>query len=249
MVTSTAQNDVFGELATGVQTLLSEHATFNVDRKAGLLQVTDLPERLDRVAVYLDAVQDRLQRQAQIDARIVEVELKDEKATGVDWSAVSTHLNSPPAPPAPRPAARPSLTGLRVTDAAKLLEALDAQGAVRTIASTRLLTLNNEPSIVRSEHVAFTVTPQIASDAVVTLSLSPIVAEPSVAEADMLARVADGETLVISGFMRDREVEERKTTASGRGTGWFGHGTVTVKKHVELIILLTPKIVPGAAAQ
>ena len=34
----------------GVQTLLSERATFNVDRKAGLLQVTDFPERLDRVA-------------------------------------------------------------------------------------------------------------------------------------------------------------------------------------------------------
>jgi type II secretory pathway component GspD/PulD (secretin) len=242
------QNDVFSELAAGVRTLLSEHATFNVDRKAGLLQVTDMPERLDRVAVYLDAVQDRLQRQAQIDARIVEVELNDEKAAGVDWTIVAAQLNAPPAPPAPRPAARPSLTGLRVTDSARLMELLAAQGKVQTIASTRLLTLNNEPSIVRTEHVAFTVTPQIASEAVVTLSLSPIVAEPSIAEADMLARVADGETLVISGFMRDRDVEERKTV-SGRGTGWFGRGTVTVKKHVELIILLTPRIIPGAAAQ
>ena len=52
-----------------MQTLLSERATFNVDRKAGLLQVTDFPERLDRVALYLDAVQDRVHRQVQIDAR------------------------------------------------------------------------------------------------------------------------------------------------------------------------------------
>ena len=51
--------------------------TFNVDRKAGLLQVTDFPERLDRVALYLDAVHDRVHRQVQIDARIVEVELND----------------------------------------------------------------------------------------------------------------------------------------------------------------------------
>ena len=60
--------------------------TFNVDRKAGLLQVTDFPERLDRVAVYLDAVQDRVHRQVQIDARVIEVELNDEKAIGVDWT-------------------------------------------------------------------------------------------------------------------------------------------------------------------
>ena len=42
-VTSTMHRDVFAELAKGVQTLLSERATFNVDRKAGLLQVTDFP--------------------------------------------------------------------------------------------------------------------------------------------------------------------------------------------------------------
>ena len=36
--------------------------TFNVDRKAGLLQVTDFPERLDRIGVYLDAVHDRVHR-------------------------------------------------------------------------------------------------------------------------------------------------------------------------------------------
>ena len=42
--------DVFEDLANGVRTLLTERATFNVDRKAGLLQVTDFPERLDRVA-------------------------------------------------------------------------------------------------------------------------------------------------------------------------------------------------------
>ena len=61
---------MFADLASGVKTLLSERATFNVDRKAGLLQVTDFPERLDRVAIYLDAVQDRVHRQVQIDARV-----------------------------------------------------------------------------------------------------------------------------------------------------------------------------------
>jgi type II secretory pathway component GspD/PulD (secretin) len=128
------------------------------------------------------------------------------------------------------------------------MELLAAQGKVATVASTRLLTLNNEPSIVRTETVAFSVTPQIASDAVLTLSLSPIVKAPAVAEADMLARVADGETLVISGFLHDRDVKERKTVG-GTTSGWFGRGTVVSHKRVELIILLTPKIVTGVSAQ
>ena len=106
-------------LATGVRTLLSEHATFNVDRKAGLLQVTDFPERLDRVSVYLDAVQDRVHRQVQIEARVIEVELNDEKAPGVDWSAVAARTGGRARPRAQRPPRRPSLTGLRVTDVAQ----------------------------------------------------------------------------------------------------------------------------------
>ena len=239
-VSTSAKSDVFADLAHGVQTLLSEHGSFNVDRKAGLLQVTDWPERLDRIAIYLDAVQDRVQRQAQIDARVVEVELKDEKATGIDWSVVSTDMAGMQTP-AQRAAARPALTGLRITDVGRLMTALATQGTVTTLASPRLLALNNEPAIIHLDAAAFSVTPQIGADSALTLSLSPIVHGPSMAEADMIARVADGETLVIWGFTRDRETRERKTV--GAGGGWFGRATIVTRRKVEMIILLTPRIV------
>ena len=58
----------------------------------------------------------------------------------------------------------------------------------------------------------------------------------------MVARVADGETIVIAGLGRDRETRERK--AVGMTGGWFGRATVVTKKHVELVVLLTPRIVP-----
>jgi type II secretory pathway component GspD/PulD (secretin) len=124
---------------------------------------------------------------------------------------------------------------------------LAEQGKVVTIASPRMLTMNNEPSIVRTDGLVFSVTPQIASDAIVTLSISPIVKVPIVAESDMLARVADGETLVISGFTRDRETRERRTV--GITGGWFGRGTVVTRKRVEMVILLTPRIVTGVTGQ
>jgi type II secretory pathway component GspD/PulD (secretin) len=244
-VSSSTKTDVFADLANGMRTLLSAHATFNVDRKAGLLQVTDFPEQLDRVSVYLDAVHDRVLRQVQIDARVIEVELNDEKAIGVDWNAIVADQVGEILP-GQRPAVRPSLTGLRVTDLAKLLASLAAQGTVSVLSSPRLLTLNNEPGIVRTDALTLSVTPQITPEAV-TLSVSPILKAPSIAEADMIARMVDGETLAISGFTRDRETRERKSV--GITGGWFGRATVVTRKRIELIILLTPRIVSGVAAQ
>jgi MSHA biogenesis protein MshL len=245
-VTSTTRTDVFEDLTKGVQTLLTERAAFNVDRKAGLLQVTDFPERLDRIAIYLDTVQDRVHRQVQIDARVIEVEPTDAKASGIDWAALAGKMSGAPTADMPM-ATRRTMNGLRVTDVGRLLTLLAEQGGVTVVASPRVLTLNNEPSIVRTDAMSFSVTPQISEDSIVTLSLTPIVTSPAIVEADLLARVADGETLVVSGFTRDREVREKK--AVGIGGGWFGRGTVVTHKRVELVILLTAKIVAGVAAQ
>ncbi|MBI3399948.1 MAG: hypothetical protein HY048_00900 [Acidobacteria bacterium] len=245
-VSGTTKTDVFGDLTSGVRSLLSPRATFNVDRKAGLLQVTDFPERLARVAIYLDAVQDRVHRQVQIDVRILEVEPTDTSAPGIDWMAVTAQLAGTAAAPGAAP--RPSLTGLRVTDATKLLALLGAQGKVSTVAIPRLLTLNNEPALVSTDAVALSVTPQVA-DGVVTLSVSPIVKPPATGQADLIARVAGGETLVLSGFTYTREVREKKTVANTTGSGWFGRGTIVVQKHVEMVILLTPRLVTGVGVQ
>ena len=263
-VASTIRTDVFAEITKGVQTLLSEHAMFNVDRKAGVLQVTDFPERLDRVAAYLDTVQDHVHRQVQIDARILEVELNDEKAQSLNWTALAQAGASAGA----ATVARPSLSGLRVTDVSRFMAALAAQGTVSLIADPHLLAMNNEPAIVRTTTesrpgdrkdgersslpaVTLSVTSQIGPDGIVMMSLSPIVAvrssgqgagsaEDQVHEADTLARVADGETIVVAGFSRQREVRERRN--AGVKGGWFGRATVVTNKRVELLILLTPKI-------
>jgi MSHA biogenesis protein MshL len=240
--TTATKGDLFDDLTNGVRTVLSERATFNVDRKAGLLQVTDFPERLDRVSLYLDAVQDRVHRQVQIEGRVIDVEPNDNKAAGVDWTAIAARLSGAAAG---TPPSRRAVSGMRVTDVARLLELIAEQGKVSVLATPRLRTLNNEPSIVRTDTLTFAVTPQIASDSVLTLSVTPMIKAPAI-ESDLIARVADGETLVVSGFTRDREIRERKNV--GISGGWFGRGTVVTHKRIETIILLTPTILGGAAA-
>ncbi len=205
-VTSTTRTDVFGDIAKGVRTLLSDRGTFNVDPKAGLVQVTDDPERLDRVGDYLDAVQDRIQRQVQIDARIVEIELSGEREQ-IDWDAID-----------------------RLTSLDQVLSALGAQGRVSIVASPRLVVLNNEAAIVRTEGLTLSVTPQIAPDAVITLSVTPIVSAPQGTQADTVARVADGKTMVFGGG------------SFGRSSAATRSGAVS-RKRVELVVLLTPRVV------
>ncbi len=243
-VSSTTKTDVFSDIEASARALLSEGATVTIDRKAGLLQASDYPERLDRVAAYLESVNERVSRQAEIDVRILEVELADEKAAGIDWNTVTAQL-TPPGGVGRTGAASGSRTGMRVADASRLVPLLEAQGKVTTIASPRLLTLNNEPALVRTGSVTFSVTPQISGDAYFTLSLTPVLRQPAIAETDMLARVADGETLVISGVGRDRETRERKS--AGISGGWFGRTTVVTRHRVELVILLTPRLVRAAA--
>jgi type II secretory pathway component GspD/PulD (secretin) len=262
-VAGTTATDVFAEIATGVRTLLSERATFSIDRKAGLLQVTDFPERLERVAFYLETVHDRVHRQLQIDVRVIEVELTDATAQTLDWAAlarfgVAAGADGPP---------RLNVNGLRITDVNQFIAGLYAQGRVSVIATPRVLALNNEPALVRAASespaaragerpqlgsVTLEVTPQISADGVITLSLSPIVtiqdadrdntppAVTAIRETDTVARMADGETLVLAGFTRDRETREQRN--SGIRGGWFGRSTVVTRKRVELVILLTPRI-------
>jgi len=218
-VTTSAKADVFGDITKGVPTILSDKGTFNVDRKAGLVQVTDTRDRLDRVAVYLDAVQDRVQRQVQIEVRVLEIALNDDKATALDWTAL-----------------RPT------RDADKLMAALNAQGTVKLLANPRVSVLNNEQGIVKTDSITLSITPQISPDGIVTLGLTPLVAAPDTLRADMVARVADGDTVVIAGVGRDRETKERKN--AGFSGGWFGRSTVVTRKHIELVVLLTPRIVP-----
>jgi type II secretory pathway component GspD/PulD (secretin) len=95
--------------------------------------------------------------------------------------------------------------------------------------------------------LSFSVTPQIASDSVITLSVSPILKAPSIAETDVIARVGSGETLVLSGWSRDRETRERKNV--GIAGGWFGRSTVVTRHRIELVILITPRILPSPVVE
>ena len=224
-VSSVDHANLYDELAAGMTTLLSPDGRFNLDRKAALLQVTDYPDRLDQVRLYVEAVEQRATRQVDLQAWVVEVALDASHAAGLDWSGV-----------AGRSSGGVTVTG---TSARALLSALAGQGAVNVLATPRVSAMNNEPAVMRADGITLTVTPQIAADGFVQMSITPSVADrddappaggaaprPGVREADTFVRVRAGETVVISGLMRQRGAAR-----------------------TDLVVILTPTLVAAAAAE
>ena len=195
---TSVDSDLFDEIDSGVKALLSSTGRSHVDRKAGLVHVTDLADRLDRVAAYLEAVHVRVTRQVRLDVRVFEVSLAE--GHGIDWGAVSSRTGA-----AVR-AAGPGIAtaGIPAGELEALVKAIAEQGAVRMIAAPQTFAMNNEPAVMRAgindvyftaaaargdthvpatraraaaEGLTLTVTPHIGADGIVQLSVAPTWAE------------------------------------------------------------------------
>ena len=126
---------------------------------------------------------------------------------------------------------------------------------------------NTEPQAI-TEGIVLSVTPQIAADGAINMNISPTITERtgqaksrlgdtvpilSVRETDTLARVHDGETIVIAGLVDQRvRPEVRKVPFFGDlpGVGAIFRGEKTSRRRTHLIILLTPTVMtPARIAQ
>lgn len=259
----TADGDAFADVAQGIRTLLSADGRFSVDRKAGVVQVTDDVERLDRVAIYIESVERRLRRQVEIQARVIEVTLTDPASAAVNWEAAIESARS----------TTPS--GAVVLDFSAFMTALAQQGTVAILASPRITALHNEPALMRvgiqdvtferqggSERAtamldgfSLAVVPSISADGVVIMNVSPSVSQRTgevrsrekqripvlaVDEISTAVRLRDGETLVLPGLRRERE---QSVAATGRGLGSLFKREETRKTSSEVAVLLTPKVI------
>ncbi len=293
-VSGTESVDLFEELATGIQNLLSEGGKFNLDRKAALLQVIDFPDVLQRVEFYLESVMRRVQRQVLIEAKVVEVELRDQFSAGINWSLIlgSRTGNNVTLSQSLAPTTSGAFTiATTFKNLTSLISAFETQGKVNVLSSPRVSAMNNEPALIRvgtqdvffvtttqvepgtgrllqtavvpqtiTEGVVLSVTPQVSSDGIIHMSVSPSVTERtgqatsrlgdtvpiiSVRETDTLVRVHQGETVVIAGLMQDRfNVDSTKVPVLGDlpgiGAG-FRRKERTTRK-TDLVILLTATI-------
>ena len=202
------------EIETQLGALLSPEGRFVVNRLSGTIQVTDLHRRVEEVATFLVNVRNSLYRQVEIQARIYEIALRDDYSLGVDWSRID--LNTPKGSfklanvitaPAGGFVARAATAAFSFNDGdfEGVIQALQEQGDVQVVSQPRILTLNNQPALIKvgtdqsfftstttqgtagagniiteqvrsvTSGLVLSVTPQISQDGWIMMDVSPII--------------------------------------------------------------------------
>jgi MSHA biogenesis protein MshL len=89
-VTTTSKTDFWAELAGAVRGLVGsgEGRSVITSPQAGIMAVRAMPEELQQVDKFLKAAQIAVERQVMLEAKVVEVELRDGYQSGIDWSAL-----------------------------------------------------------------------------------------------------------------------------------------------------------------
>ncbi len=89
-VSTSSKTDFWAELAGAVRAMVGSGEGRSVisSPQAGIMAVRAMPEELRQVDKFLKAAQIAVERQVMLEAKIVEVELRDGFQSGIDWSAL-----------------------------------------------------------------------------------------------------------------------------------------------------------------
>jgi len=177
-ISTNSTSDFWTELADAVRGLVGkgEGRSVVVSPQAGIMAVRAMPEELRQVEKFLKAAQIAVERQVMLEAKIVEVELRDGQQSGINWGAFGSDASSgaaigvlgsgiattnpllqsgstviPGAVPIPSVAAGGGLFGLALAtnQFAAVLGFLETQGNVQTLSSPRVATLNNQKAVLK----------------------------------------------------------------------------------------------------
>ena len=213
-VNQRVENKFWEELETQLTSMMSEEGRLVINRLSGTIQVTDRRPRMEEIGQFLSKVRRSLYRQVEIQARIYEVNLKDEYSLGIDWNKINflgaagdIAIANIITAPFGGFVATAATTAISFQDGSfdVVLEALREQGEIQVVSQPRVVTLNNQPALIKvaTDQAFFTqtiaqgaagtgniiteqvrsvtvglvlsVTPQISEDGWIMLDVTPII--------------------------------------------------------------------------
>lgn len=161
-VSISQQNDntFWTGLEAGLRVMLKDGDALVLNKFSGVAQITAPARRHEVIRTFLALVNRRITRQVEIEARLVEVTLSDERKLGVDWDLAGASLGGGVSLAAGAPLEVTGVGGSLApanTFAANLgfrhvtavIHALKQQGEVKTVAQPRLRALNNQTAFIK----------------------------------------------------------------------------------------------------
>lgn len=166
-VKTETEADIWKNVEDNLKTVLSSEGKFAVNKQALMIFVTDYPKYLKRVSAYLEAMEGALHKQVMIEAKIIEVQLKDESREGVNWEFIEGKIgefvvNAKQVLLNPSIVTTPSTSALAGTPYFRFfvgnkhlnidntfIDLLKTQGTVNVVSSPKIATLNNQRAIIK----------------------------------------------------------------------------------------------------
>ncbi len=179
-VTTSQRNDLWLEIEASVKLLIGDKdgRSVIVSPQTGNIMVRAMPREMRAVHDYLDATRLTVERQVMLEAKVVEVQLRDSERTGINWAAfkagLSTRISAGVIAPGGVLSPTGSIAGglLNVTPGtaleaaatsagalmglafqtsnfASVLEFLGTQGNSQVLSSPRIATMNNQKAVLK----------------------------------------------------------------------------------------------------
>jgi len=153
------QNTFWTTFETELRSMLKDGDSLVLNRFSGVAQITAPVKRHETMRAFIELVNRRITQQVEIEARLVEVTLRDEQKLGVDWDLAATSVDGvrvQATSPVDLVGVGGTLLGantfaatLGLGRASAVIHALKQQGDVKTVAQPRLRTLNNQTAFIK----------------------------------------------------------------------------------------------------
>jgi len=154
-----ASVDLWKQIENGIKGILSKQGEMTVNRATGIIMVTDFVDRVKKIEQFLNEIKNSLSRQVLIEAKIIEVKLKEEFRFGIDWSLIPEASRRFPLGRTIKflQHASPGMGFFqgsftygtaKGTKFSTLLDMLSQQGEVRVISSPKVSVLNNQTALI-----------------------------------------------------------------------------------------------------
>ncbi len=150
-VTFKAKSEFWDDLSKGIGIILSSDSKnkYSINKQSGIITICANSKTQKEIQSYIDQIKEVNSSQVLIEAKIIEVVLKNEYRRGINWnlllnkSSITTNFIDSNDNIA-------SSFSCKVTkDVDSILKALEHFGSVRTISNPRITTMNNQAAVIK----------------------------------------------------------------------------------------------------
>jgi type II secretory pathway component GspD/PulD (secretin) len=158
-IQSSMTSDFWEELATSLNIILMDEPSqggkppFAIHKQSGILSIYATTKKHEVIGCYLKKLRKITSAQVLIEAKVVEVTLKNEYRSGINWSALKDFSGIQGMIKGMYGGAENATEGLIIKaeqdQMSGILNLMDRFGTTRTLSSPRLTVMNNQPAILK----------------------------------------------------------------------------------------------------